>query len=168
MAGSDGFRRTKQQQENFPAKTADRQALAQVAIVYRDRQTTIYRNSQPAASYTAESAERFGNDAKVLMGLRHTDAGLENRFFTGSIDDARVYGAALTAEQIAALKPNQPSNPQPLAWWDFENGSAADRMKTFPVTTLFGEARIADGRLHLNAHVPVELPANGHTWLVIE
>ena len=66
------------------------------------------------------------------MGLRHIDAGAENRFFTGSIDDARIYGVALNAAQIAALKPNQPSDPKPLAWWDFENGAAADRMKAFP------------------------------------
>ncbi len=66
----------------------------------------------------------------VQLGLRHLDAGPENRFFTGSIDDARIYAGALSAEQIAALKSNQPSDPKPLAWWDFENGAASDRMKT--------------------------------------
>jgi beta-fructofuranosidase len=84
------------------------------------------------------------------MGLRHRDAGADNRFFTGWIDDARVYSTALDAAQIAALKPNQASDPRPLAWWDFENGQVADRMKAFPAITLFGNARIADGKLHLD------------------
>lgn len=150
MAGSDGFRRTKREQEGFPRETASNSPFVQIAIVYRDKEITLYRDGRAAASYTAEGAERFPSDSFVLMGLRHLDAAADNRFFTGSIDDARIYGVALSAEQIAALKPNQPSDPAPLAWWDFENGQAADRMKRFPATTLFGGARLADGRLRLD------------------
>ena len=150
MAGSDGFNRTKREQDTFPVETADSHTLIQIAIVYRDKEVTLFRNGTLYASYTAAGAERFGDDSKVLIGLRHMDAGAENRFFTGSIEDARIYGVALDAGQMAALKPNQPSDPQPLAWWDFENGGAADRMKAFPTSTLFGEARIADGRLQLD------------------
>ncbi len=150
MAGSDMFKRTQKEQENFPAETADSHTLVQIAIVYQDRQITLYRNGRQYASYPAAGAERFGSDSKVLMGLRHTDAMPENRFFTGSIDDARIYGVALSAAQIAALKPNQPSDPKPLAWWDFENGAVTDRMQTFPATTLFNGARVADGQLHLD------------------
>ena len=150
MPGSEGFKRTKQEQRDFPAETAVSPTPVQIAIVYKDKQITLYRNGARCASYAAEGAERFGNESLVLMGLRHMDAGPENRFFTGSIEDARIYGAALEVGQIAALKPNQPSDPPPLAWWDFENGMAADRMKTFPTTTLIGEARIAGGKLHLD------------------
>jgi sucrose-6-phosphate hydrolase SacC (GH32 family) len=150
MPGSDGFRRTKREQERFPAETADSNTLVQIAIVYQGKQITLYRNGRQCASYTAEGSERFGSDSKVLIGLRHIDAALNDRFFTGSIDDARIYGVALDAAQIAALKPNQPSDPKPLAWWDFEDGRVADRMKAFPTTTLFGDARIADGKLHLD------------------
>jgi sucrose-6-phosphate hydrolase SacC (GH32 family) len=150
MAGSDMFKRTKKEQEDFPVETAGNQTLVQVAIVYQDRQITLYRNGTQIVTYAADSQERFGGDSMVLIGLRHTEAAPENRFFTGSIEDARIYGVALNAAQVAALKPNQPSDPAPLAWWDFENGAAADRMKTFPITTLFGEARIADSRLHLD------------------
>jgi beta-fructofuranosidase len=150
MPGSDMFKRTKQEQGDFPIETATSQTLVQVAIVYQDRQITLYRNGTQAATYTSDNKESFGSESMVLMGLRHTEAALENRFFTGSIEDARIYNVALNAAQIAALKPNKLSDPAPLAWWDFENGSAADRMKTYPVTTLFGEARIADGRLHLD------------------
>lgn len=154
MPGSDGFKRTKQEQESFPAETTDGKTLVQIAIVYKDRQITVYRDGKPYADYTAASEERFDADCKVLMGLRHVDAMPENRFFAGAIDDARIYAAALDAAQIAALKPNQPSDPQPLAWWDFENGLVADRMKTFPTSILFGGARIADGRLHLDKDGP--------------
>ena len=80
-------------------------------------------------------------------------ANRDNCAFTGTIDDARLYGVALDAEQIAALKPNQPSEPQPLAWWDFEEGRARDRMELFATTTLVGNARIADGRLHLDSGI---------------
>jgi len=150
MPGSDGFRRTKREQEDFPIETADTNALVQIAIVYQGKQITLYRNGSQRASYTAESSERFGSDSKVLMGLRHIDSGPNDRFFVGSIDDARIYGVALDAAQIAALKPNQPSDPPPLAWWDFEDGRVADRMKAFPTSTLFGDARVAGGKLHFD------------------
>ena len=150
MAGSDGFQRTKREQASFPAETAGSNTLVQIAIVYRGNQITLYRNGNQYAGYTAAGSERFGSDSKVLIGLRHIDAGVNDRFFTGSIGDARIYGVALDAQQIAALKPNQPSDPQPLAWWEFEGGRVTDRMKTFPTSTLFGDARVADGKLHLD------------------
>ncbi len=150
MAGSNGFARTKKEQESSPAETADSETLVQIAIVYKDNQITIYRNGNHYADYTARGSEQFGGDSIVLLGLRHVDAMPENRFFAGSIDDARVYNVALDAEQIASLEPNCPSEPEPLAWWDFEDGRAADRMGSLPTSTLFGDARILDGRLQLD------------------
>lgn len=152
MAGSDGFRRTQSDQSAFPLETADSQTCVQVAVVYQDRQITLYRNGVRYATYAVEGVERFGPDSKILMGLRHLDAGLENRFYAGAIEDARLYSSALTASQLAALKPNQMSDPKPLAWWDFEDGTATDRMNTFPATTLCGQTRIAGGKLHLSNH----------------
>lgn len=150
MAGSEGFNRTQRDQAGNALETADASMLVALAIVYQGNQVTLYRNGQPYAAYTAPGAERFGNDSLVLMGLRHLDAAPENRFFKGAVEEARIYPVALEAGQIAALKPNQPSDPPPLAWWDFEEGRPADRMQAFPVTTLFGEARLAGGRLHLD------------------
>jgi len=150
MAGSNGFARTQKDQAGAPAETADPKTLVQVAIAYKGGQVTLYRNGAKCADYTAGGSETFDGDSLVLMGLRHLGANPEHRFFTGAIDDARIYGVALDAKQIAALVPNQPSDPKPLAWWDFEEGLAADRMGLFPTTTLFGDARIADGRLHLD------------------
>ena len=151
MAGSNVFARTNRNQAGWAAETADRDTLVQIAIVYKGKQVAIYRNGATYAGYTAKGAERFGGGSLVLLGLRHLDARPRNRFFTGSIDDARIYDVALDAKQIASLKPNQPSEPKPFAWWSFENGLAADMMKAFPVTALVGGARIAGGRLHLDS-----------------
>lgn len=152
MAGSEMFNRTWQQQQGFPLETATPATTVQIAIVYHDKEVSIYRDGTLYAAYTnaTKAAERFGKDAKVLMGLRHTEAASENRFFVGTIDDARIYGTALSPAQIAALKPNQPSDPTPIAWWDFENGSVADRVGTFPTSTLLGGARVQEGKLHLD------------------
>jgi sucrose-6-phosphate hydrolase SacC (GH32 family) len=150
MAGSEMFKRTRQEQPDFPVATASGSTPVQIAITYHDREVTLCSNGVRCASYTIPAAERFGSDSRVLMGLRHTGAAPENRFFTGSIDDARIYATALTPEQLAALRPNTPSDPAPLAWWDFEAGNAADRQGTFGAVTLFGGARVADGRLNLD------------------
>ncbi len=150
MAGSNGFARTQQEQQGYPTETADGQTLVQIAMVYQGHQITIYRNGHKYADYTAEGAERFDGNSLILMGLRHQAASRDNCWFTGSIDNARVYGVALSADQLAALKPNQPSDPTPLAWWDFEDGKASDRMQIFPTSTLVGDARLAGGRLQLD------------------
>lgn len=149
MAGSNGFARTKKKQGDFPAETADAKTLVQIAIVYKGRKITIYRNGKMYADYTARGSERFDSDSFVVMGLRHLDASKNNRFFIGTIDDARIYSSALDEKTIASLKPNELSDPKPFAWWNFEDGSALDRMKALPATTLIGNARIADGKLHL-------------------
>jgi len=151
MAGSGQFARTNREQQTWPKETADPRTLVQLAIVYRGKQITIYRNGDEYCSYTAKEQASFGQGSHVLMGLRHLQAAPANRFFTGSIEDARIYGVALSAEQIASLKPNRPSTPKPLAWWDFEEGNAKDRMGVFPVSTLVGNCRIAGGRLHLGS-----------------
>ncbi len=36
-----------------------------------------------------------------------------------------------------------------MAWWSFEDGTVTDRMKRFSATTLYGNARITNGRLEL-------------------
>jgi len=149
MPGSDAFNRTKREQESFPAETANDRTFVQMAIVYQGTQITMYRNGTQIASYTTGGAESFPSESQVLMGLRHTTAAPQNRFSTGAIDDARIYNIALSAEQIAALNPNRPSTPAPVAWWDFEDGSASYRIQTFPATTLIGDAKIRDGKLRL-------------------
>jgi len=150
MAGSDGFRRTHRQQGQWPAETAGADTLVQIAIVYKGKDVAVYRNGKPYAQYTMNPDPAvFSTESIVVMGLRHLDAGSPRLFF-GTIDDARVYDRALDAATIAALKPDEPSDPKPLAWWDFESGKPVDRMKAFPAGQLAGKAKIADGKLHLS------------------
>jgi hypothetical protein len=91
----------------------------------------------------------FGPEDTVLIGRRHLRAG-GRPCFAGEIEDARIYDRDLTAEQVAALQPNQPSEPKPWAWWTFEDGRAEDLMRTFPASELVGGARIERGRLILD------------------
>ena len=150
MPGSNNYHRTKKDQADFPSENELNDSPVQITIVYQGKQITLYRNGKMTATYDAQSFERFGEGSMVLMGLRHVDAMPNNRFFTGSIDDVRIYNIALDARQVESLKPNRASTPSPLAWWDFEDGRAIDRMMTFPVTTLIGDVRITEGKLHLD------------------
>ncbi|MHB8520592.1 MAG: GH32 C-terminal domain-containing protein [Limisphaerales bacterium] len=149
MAGSDFYRRTDREQGQWAEETADSNTIVQVAITYQGQQVSLYRNGRRYAEYTMTSPpQEFGAQSVVVIGKRHLEQ-QDDAHFTGAIEDARLYDVALTAEQIASLKPNEPSDPKPIAWWDFADGSAVDRMKVFTATTLFGDARIANGRLHL-------------------
>ncbi len=150
MAGSNFFRRTHRAQQGWPAETAEADTLIQIAIVYRGRKVTILRNGKPYATYAIDKPQPFGPDASVLIGLRYLGHGGEIGPLAGTVDDARIYGVALTAEQVAALTPNRPSRPAPLAWWHFEDGKASDAMGTFPPGRLIGGAQIAGGKLHLD------------------
>ncbi len=149
MAGSNSFARTHQDQRAWPAETARGDSLLQVAIAYRGKDVTIFRNGAQYAKYTmgAEPAA-FNTASVVLMGLRHRDAGMP-RYFTGEIADARIYDRALDAAALAALRPDEVSEPRPLAWWRFDSGKAEDAMGVFPAGTLMGGATIERGRLVL-------------------
>jgi len=156
MAGSDYFRRTHRDQTAWPAEDADAKTQVQVAITYHGKRITLYRNGARYAAYDVGQPQSFGDDAMVLIGLRYIGQMGEIGPFVGAIEDARIYGAALAAEQIAALKPNEVSDPRPLAWWHFENGTSHDAMKTFPAVRLMGTATVADGKLHLDG--------DGYLW----
>ncbi|MBM3883335.1 MAG: hypothetical protein FJ387_27110 [Verrucomicrobia bacterium] len=150
MPGSDYHRRTEKGQADWPVETAAAGTLVQLALSYRGQQVTLYRNGQVYADYAMASAPQvFGSQSVVVMGKRHLDQG-DDAHFLGAIEDARLYAGALTAEQIVALEPDVPSEPLPLAWWDFEAGRVGDRQGRFEATLLVGGARVAEGRLHLD------------------
>lgn len=149
MGGSDFYRRTEKQQDAWPAETAGPNTQVQIALVYRGNEIVAYRNGQEYSRHTIKEAQTFGPGSAIVIGLRHLEAG-DSACFAGAIDDARVYDVALSARQIAALKPNEPSVPKPLAWWNFENGKAQDKIGTFPEAKLAGKARIETGKLILD------------------
>jgi len=162
MAGSNGFARTQQDQQEYPAETTSYHDLAwrrksldvdemiQMALVYKGKQVTIYRDGKLYAQFNMTSAPvTFTRDTLILLGRRHVDAE-DMCLFCGTIDDARVYAQALDAKTISSLKPNVRTGPEPLAWWSFEDGRAEDHMNTFGGTVLVGRARVVDGKLRLD------------------
>ncbi len=158
MAGSDYHQRSQRDQKDCPAETADQNTFVQIAIVYKGNNITIYRQGREYSSYKITRPLTFGSDSVVMFGKRHVDT-TDTSCFRGKIDDARIYNKALTAGQIAALKPNRPSDTPPLAWWTFEDGRAADSMDNFPETFLTGGAKITGGNLVLEGKQPIIIAA---------
>ena len=151
MAGSDSFKRSQKVQDTNLSESTDRKTLVQIAIIYKGKQVSIYRDGKLYADYSIDNPKKFGSYCVVIMGLRHLEAG-DHACLAGSIEDARIYNQALTAEQISSLKPNQISDPKPLAWWNFEEGKANDVMGVFPYSIFAGNAKIEDGKLQLDGN----------------
>ena len=104
MAGSNNGVRT--QNVNGPAETSKPGELIHLAIVYQpDGRIELYRNGQPYGTGYAPANEKAAIQAfaagksRLLFGRRHTGGG--NAFLRGELEEARLYGFALTAAQIA-------------------------------------------------------------------
>src|SRR5207247_8878202 len=104
-AGSSFFRRTRELKAL--EESANPLELIHIAIVYRgDSSIALYRNGLPYSDPYTPTGERAGlqtyaaNDARVLLGLRHTGAG--NGYLAGDIDEARLYDRRLSAGEVAA------------------------------------------------------------------
>ncbi len=151
MAGSDFFRRTHQDQADWPAETAGPDALVQVAIVYAGKRVTLFRDGEPYAGYDIEQPQPFDltTDA-VLLGLRYSGGMGEVGFFNGALEEVRIYDRPLDAAALRTLEPGTPSDPPPVACWNFEDGAVRDAMGALPDGVLHGGARIENGRLLLN------------------
>jgi len=101
VAGSNFFKRS--ERLNAAEETAKPGELVHVAVTYAaDGKMAFYRNGQPYGTSWAKPPllEFPAQGARVLLGWRHKGAG--NGFFTGEIEEARLYDRALTAEQVAA------------------------------------------------------------------
>lgn len=104
MAGSNNSVRT--QNVDGPAEMAKPGELIHLAVVYQaDGRIELYRNGQPyGAGYAPANAKgalhAFANgQAHLLFGRRHTGGG--SAFLRGELEEARLYGFALTATQVA-------------------------------------------------------------------
>jgi beta-fructofuranosidase len=149
MAGSDFFTRSQGDQQSNPVERAENQTLIQMAIVYKNNQISIYRNGDRYASYEAANIDLLGaKDNLAVFGLRHLGAE-SGQPLRGSIDDARIYDRALSADDLKKLEPKRESAIMPYAWWTFEKGNETDRMGRFPVNNLLDRAKIENGRLVL-------------------
>jgi sucrose-6-phosphate hydrolase SacC (GH32 family) len=159
MAGSDNHRRSLRDQKTVEVETANADTFVQIAIVYKGKAIKIYRDGKLYSSYEAGGRQKFGPGSVVMFGRRHIDAG-DRQCFRGRIDDARIYDRALTAGQIAALRPDEASKVSPLAWWTFEDAQLGDRMGVFAESYLTGGAKTADGCLVLEGAEPVMVAAS--------
>ena len=149
MAGSHAFQRTEGNQENNPTETADARTLVQMAVVYRGDRIAIYRDGQRITEYAATNIELLDREeCLVVFGARHLGQ-RDNSRLAGTIDDARIYACALTPDQLKALRPNQPSDIEPYAWWDFEGDKVVDRMGRFKHSKRAAGAKLSGGRLVL-------------------
>jgi len=149
MPGSDHFHRTQTSQADWPQEAACE--LICVAIVYEGKNVRLYRNGKLAAEYAIDKPRVFGKRAYASIGRRHAERG----FFAGEIEEARVYGRALTAAQVAGLRPAPAADledrtPQPLALLTFEDGTPRDEGGRFKGWSLQNGARIENGRLVLD------------------
>ena len=149
MAGSDGFARTEKVQAAFGAEVVETGTFVQMAMVWRGAQVTAFRNGVVYSQHAIGVPESFGGRSVVVIGRRHlTQNGSDH--FGGAIDDARIYDRALSAEEIAVLKPNAESEMKPWAWWTFDDKEAKDRIGRFVITEITGGARVEDGKLVLD------------------
>ncbi len=101
ISGSNGFART----EDFPESTPETKVgeLLHLSMTYaEDGTTTLYRDGKPYGKPFRKGAATFPKDqSSVLFGLRHLPPG-GNRHLKVSIDKARLYDRALTADEVAA------------------------------------------------------------------
>ena len=147
MAGSDFFRRTQGDRSGTPVEVADAGTLVQMAVVYEGGGIRIHRNGELHASYAAANIDLLGGSEGIaVFGLRHVGG---DGSIAGTIEDARIYGRALTADELRGLKPDVASGIEPYAWWDFEGDRVVDKVGRFPHARLEGGAKLEAGRLVL-------------------
>lgn len=148
MAGSNNFSRTDKEQDDWITETANINVLIQIAIVYEDDQISIYRNGKLYSSYESNNIDFLHTDYNlVVFGLRHIGAG--GGYFSGAIEDARIYDFALSLSDIKSLKPNEMSELKPYAWWDFEGDEMKDLTGRFSHHRMKDGAKLSGGKLIL-------------------
>lgn len=145
MAGSGQNKRTETNQEKNAEETSDE--MIQMAIVYKGKKITIYRNGDVYSSYQMNGEPKaFNDNVTVTIGKEHAkDMG----GIGGAIEDCRVYDQALTQDQIRALKPNIESEIKPYLWWNFEDNNPAELTGRLPAYLLHNEACVKEGKLLL-------------------
>ena len=101
ISGSNGFSRT----DDFPESTPEMKPMEMLhlVMVYQgDGSTLLYRNGAPYGKPFRKNRATFPkNQTSVIFGLRHLPAG-GNRYLTVTLDKARLYTRALTADEVTA------------------------------------------------------------------
>lgn len=148
VAGSEDQKRSNSELGNVKAETeASIGKLIQMAIVYEGSDIKIYRNGEFYSANKSENIDLLSTeDNFVAFGIRHKGA---DGYISAEIEDARIYSSALTPVQLKSLKPNEPSEIEPYAWWDFEGDEIEEKTGRY-LLNLFGQgAKLKNGRLAL-------------------
>ena len=74
MPGSDGFLRTQLEQASYPAETADAKTFVQMAIVYRGKQITVYRDGRLYVQYDVAQPQEFPRPDERFIGRPYRHA----------------------------------------------------------------------------------------------
>lgn len=141
MNGSDFLARTPSGDNGGPLETQTSPTQVMMAIAYEaDGDIVIYRDGAEYSTIAASGPVTYpAGIADVVIGLRHEDASAQtgtagglDAYLAGTIDEAQIYAAALSAAQLTALAaqgptPFDPSEVAPLAlWYDAADASTLD------------------------------------------
>ena len=101
MNGSENWKRTPVDNGGAVETSTDR---VMIAAVVHSQGVEIYRNGVLYAQHTTVDEFPTLSTPVAVIGPRNNGAG----YFNGSVDDARIYGAPLTAEEVAAIAARGP------------------------------------------------------------
>ena len=109
MAGSSFFRRTQDAVPGFEEK--EKGKLIQLAISYEDSDAkakiVIYRNGEKIGNYTHGPIVSWNEgNVEALFGPRALIGGTAHGWIVARIDDARIYNAVLSEDEINSLEVN--------------------------------------------------------------
>lgn len=107
MAGSSFFRRTHNDPHGTPEKETGK--LIQLAISYEDDNSNakimIYRNGEIIGDYTKGPIKSWtAGDVEALFGPRALIAGTAHGWVIARVEDARIYNAVLSEDDINNLE----------------------------------------------------------------
>ncbi len=107
MAGSSFFRRTQDAPHGKPETETGK--LIQLAISYEDvnneAKIMIYRNGEIIGDYTKGPIKTWTEgDVEALFGPRALIAGTAHGWIVARVEDARIYNAVLSEDEINSLE----------------------------------------------------------------
>jgi len=152
IAGSDELKRTQKDMGNIKPETARSGKMVQMAVVYEGSEIRIYRNGELYSKYPAHNIDILNSNSNfVVFGLNYYGG---EGFVSVEIEDARIYGSALSVDELKDMQPNKPSKIKPYAWWDFEGEEIVDHAGRY-VFNNRGEGEnveLEDGKLILGLY----------------
>ena len=148
IAGSEDFNRTPKELGDIKPEKVHPGKMVQMAVVYKGSEINIYRDGELYTKHTADNIDLLTRDNNfVVFGLRHLGG---DGFISGEIDDARIYSRALSVDELKDLRPNEASEIEPYAWWDFEGDKPVERTGRYKHhSKIEGSVELKDGKLIL-------------------